>query len=470
MPTEFQSYGSGDQDEDEWANVPSVGVVDGGSGIDQYDGSRGRGYDEDDEDYGRDPDYDVVNEDDYDNGANQMESNPFWWFLKGFWSAKQSDTSSEPAVKPRWDDPWRGAQQDTTAQWDDEDDDEWKDQGDEYPEGDYDEEEAPTPEVARVKTLMKIKNKQDDLQEQKEDLLDDLYDDATNGRLSSQDGSKSAGAYVEGFLQGAVEASKKSVEAQGQFKDQLDTQGALVGELEKIVAALTEMQRNASMQQTKVAQEAPKEEEKPEEPKKLKIDFYMEAECPGCKEFTKTVLTDVLNDFHEHITLRAIPYGNAQLKNGTIHCQHGPTECLGNKIELCMMKQVKDWQKWWPAFKCIEKSDDSPENASKTCLPDNNIDLQSVLDCAKGDEGELLHMKAADETINLKPKHKFTPWVVVNGKAIAEKVMDLGSELCKMLPEATTKGIGACHPKFKATEAQTLSSWRKLDACFPRRG
>jgi hypothetical protein len=37
-----------------------------------------------------------------------------------------------------------------------------------------------------------------------------------------------------------------------------------------------------------------------------------------------------------------------------------------------------DWQAWYPAFKCIEQSDDSPENASKTCLPDSGMDKQGA--------------------------------------------------------------------------------------------
>ena len=36
-----------------------------------------------------------------------------------------------------------------------------------------------------------------------------------------------------------------------------------------------------------------------------------------------------------------------------------------------------------------------------------------VLECAKGTEGPLLHLEAADKT----PKdHKWVPWVVVDGK------------------------------------------------------
>ena len=122
------------------------------------------------------------------------------------------------------------------------------------------------------------------------------------------------------------------------------------------------------------------------------------------------------------------------------------------------------------AFKCIEASDDSPENASKTCLPDSGMDLAAIMDCAKGDEGDLLHMAAAQMTIDLDPPHKWTPWVLLDGKPLEEKTQEILAEICKKLPKSAQALIPQCSPKFKAVQgANSLAARRypPIQKCYP---
>ena len=356
-----------------------------------------------------------------------------------------------------------------------------------------------SPDVQRVKKLMDIQRTKADLREQEQDLQDQVFEDAQNGKLSHQDLPEDAKIFSAGFIQGAVEASKQSVEQQGKFANQVSEQGALVKELEDLVHTLENKKRLDNFAKTAAAVAkpvpvavvvaAPAPAPVPAravEPvasagyvapkpgkdfKKIQIDFYMEAECPGCKAFTTGLLTDTLNALGDWVELRAIPYGNAQLNNSVIDCQHGEDECIGNKIMLCMMKRYGvggDWQAWYPAFKCIEASDDSPENASKTCLPDSGMDKAAILECAKGSEGDLLHMAAAQMTIDLDPPHKWTPWLVMNGKPMEDKTEKILSEVCKKLPADAQIGIPQCSPKYKAIKgASSLMSHPKIQKCYP---
>lgn len=356
-----------------------------------------------------------------------------------------------------------------------------------------------TPDVERVKKLMQIQQTKKALKQQEADLEEQVYADAQNGKLSHQQASPLAQVFSEGFIQGAVEASKKSVEQQGKFEHELETQGELVQRLEGIVRELEEAKRKENFDKTAaaVAQPAPAPAPAPAPPapppappapapapaayvapkvpkdfKKIPIDFYMEAECPGCKAFTTGILTDTLNAVGDWVTLNAIPYGNANLNNSIIACQHGPDECIGNKIELCMMKQYGkggDWKAWYPAFKCIEASYDSPENASKTCLPDSGMDRQAILDCAKGNEGDLLHMAAAQMTIDLDPPHKWTPWVLLDGKPLEDKTEQLLAEICKKIPKDAQLAIPQCSPKFKAMAGGSALAGRRdtIQKCYP---
>ena len=69
---------------------------------------------------------------------------------------------------------------------------------------------AMSPDVQRVKKLLDIQKTKQDLQKQEEDLEAQVYADAQNGKLSNEALPADAKVFSAGFIQGAVEASKKS--------------------------------------------------------------------------------------------------------------------------------------------------------------------------------------------------------------------------------------------------------------------
>jgi len=100
-----------------------------------------------------------------------------------------------------------------------------------------------TPDVQRVKKLMDIQKTKANLKKQEQDLEDQVYADAQNGKLSKQNAPEDAKIFAAGFIRGAVEASKQSVEQQGKFAKQLSEQGSLVKELEDLVHDLEDKKR-----------------------------------------------------------------------------------------------------------------------------------------------------------------------------------------------------------------------------------
>ena len=81
------------------------------------------------------------------------------------------------------------------------------------------------------------------------------------------------------------------------------------------------------------------------------IDLYMESECPGCMAFVNGELKRALatKDFQKIAKIQVFPYGNAhqsQNADGTwsFTCQHGPTECYGNLLEVCAMSRIQEYK------------------------------------------------------------------------------------------------------------------------------
>ncbi|VVB01375.1 unnamed protein product [Arabis nemorensis] len=120
---------------------------------------------------------------------------------------------------------------------------------------------------------------------------------------------------------------------------------------------------------------------------KVKLNLYYESLCPGCQEFIVDGLVKVFDsDLHTITDLTLVPFGNAKISdNLTVACQHGEEECKLNAIEACAIKT-------WP----------NP-----------------------------LILAYAKQTLSLKPKHKYVPWVTVNGKPLYEKVNDFVAQVCK---------------------------------------
>jgi len=110
-------------------------------------------------------------------------------------------------------------------------------------------------------------------------------------------------------------------------------------------------------------------------------------------------------------------------------------------------------------------------NASKTCLPDSGMDKEAILDCAKGNEGDLLHMAAAQMTIDLDPPHKWTPWVVMDGKPLEDKTQQILAEICKKIPADARAAIPQCAPKFKSVKGGSslvgAPRYPRIQKCYP---
>lgn len=110
---------------------------------------------------------------------------------------------------------------------------------------------------------------------------------------------------------------------------------------------------------------------------KVKIGFYMESMCPGCKYFTVKVMQDLMKkpEFRSMVDVQVYPYGNGELSGDKITCQHGADECLGNQIIACMQKKYPITESspgFFPAFACMEAKNGKPVDEGQSCATDNS--------------------------------------------------------------------------------------------------
>ena len=118
--------------------------------------------------------------------------------------------------------------------------------------------------------------------------------------------------------------------------------------------------------------------------------------------------------------------------SGDIVCQHGPDECLGNRIELCAQKQTTSLIKAAQFVVCFEGVGHSVASAGPECAKQVGIGpWKNINECAAaGGDGDALVAAAAKTTADLNPVHQFTPWFILNGKALGANWSPLLPKIC----------------------------------------
>ena len=61
---------------------------------------------------------------------------------------------------------------------------------------------------------------------------------------------------------------------------------------------------------------------------KVKVGFYMESMCPGCKYYTTHVLAELMEkqDFRQMVQFELVPYGNGNLQVSVMPPESGPPD------------------------------------------------------------------------------------------------------------------------------------------------
>ena len=116
--------------------------------------------------------------------------------------------------------------------------------------------------------------------------------------------------------------------------------------------------------------------------------------------------------------------------SGDIVCQHGPDECLGNRIELCAQQASANWEQAGKFVVCFEGVGHAVASAGPDCATQVGLDWDTIDACANGSGGDALVAAAAKTTANLSPVHQFTPWFILNGKALGANWSPLLPKIC----------------------------------------
>ncbi|XP_049842060.1 gamma-interferon-inducible lysosomal thiol reductase-like isoform X2 [Schistocerca gregaria] len=157
------------------------------------------------------------------------------------------------------------------------------------------------------------------------------------------------------------------------------------------------------------------------------VAVYYETLCSDSRNFIIQQLLPSYLKGPQLLNVTLIPYGKAQTWltpwGYVFTCQHGPTECQGNKIHACAAVIVQDKEQQLRFVECMIRNDTVPEAAGQ--------------ECSRGLEGTGLLKRCGDATHSLDPSLTFVPTVTLNGIQGNQTAIrnDFWREVCAIFPE-----------------------------------
>lgn len=170
----------------------------------------------------------------------------------------------------------------------------------------------------------------------------------------------------------------------------------------------------------------------------VKLDIYMEAQCPDTSRFFRQQLKkawDLLGNLNR-IELNIIPFGKARCtekgNDFECQCQHGPTECEINQLMNCVIDRFGFPHRYLPGVLCMQGKY-SLDEAMKCVTENFPSEYNRMRECASGPRGRRLLALSGQKTASLSPAVDFIPWIVINGARNSDALYDLTQNSCEAM-------------------------------------
>lgn len=165
------------------------------------------------------------------------------------------------------------------------------------------------------------------------------------------------------------------------------------------------------------------------------VDIFYESRCPDSLDFLNTTLREAFEDkkLWDSMDIHLHPFGNAVLLESdkvskgyhfwhpdaqypVIMCQHGETECFGNRMHACVIALHPNPRTHAEFIICMAAYGLSAgvELASYQCGLSHAIDMEAVQECTESSKQHAMMTAIGATTKQAEVVH--VPWVVVNGE------------------------------------------------------
>ncbi|KAF5667845.1 gamma interferon inducible lysosomal thiol reductase [Fusarium heterosporum] len=118
------------------------------------------------------------------------------------------------------------------------------------------------------------------------------------------------------------------------------------------------------------------------------LEAHIMSKCPDAKDALEQLVLPVMQRVHDKVNF-TLSYIGRPTANDGVDCMHGPSECMGNIIELCARELYPDPKINLGFIMCLSRDyQEIPERSLvEDCALESAIDFQQLNDCTVKEDG-----------------------------------------------------------------------------------
>lgn len=165
--------------------------------------------------------------------------------------------------------------------------------------------------------------------------------------------------------------------------------------------------------------------------RKVKLSLFFESKCPDSRRFIVDQLIPTYQTLNGSMELDFVPFGKARtLGQNRMICQHGPSECQGNRFMACILARSSNQTANLLAIGCLfdwnkTEKDCTTEHLGKA------VDYEDLQRCSKSEESYTMMQDYEKRTGRI----SYVPRIEINGKQTGDFEADCEHDLIKCIRE-----------------------------------
>ncbi|KAK0391108.1 LOW QUALITY PROTEIN: hypothetical protein NLU13_0610 [Sarocladium strictum] len=118
------------------------------------------------------------------------------------------------------------------------------------------------------------------------------------------------------------------------------------------------------------------------------LEAHIMSKCPDTRDALRQLILPAMQQVHDKVAFTLSYIGHPAANDG-VDCKHGPSECLGNIIELCARELYPDPKANLGFIMCLTKDyRHIPERTLiEDCALEHALDFNALNECATRDDG-----------------------------------------------------------------------------------
>ncbi|KAI9893194.1 MAG: hypothetical protein M1814_000742 [Vezdaea aestivalis] len=152
--------------------------------------------------------------------------------------------------------------------------------------------------------------------------------------------------------------------------------------------------------------------------KLVPLEAHIMSKCPDARDCLRQLVLPAMQAVYDKVDFKLSFIGSLNGHDETVECMHGPTECLGNMLELCSAQLYPDPKIYLGFTMCLSRQYQliPNKNLVEDCALEHGVDFQKLNACVSDEGGEGMKLLRDSVQRSLDVGVKYSCTVRLNNK------------------------------------------------------